>query len=185
MSGTLPHPDTVIRDTLPACLLAASVACSGGTSSPAPAPAPAPAATAPAAPPPVANAEAGGHEHEAPHGGSLVELGEEFAHLELVFDPTSGLLTVYALDGEAERPVRLAAAEFPLQVRQENGAVKTVTLRALANTLTGETVGDSSQFQAAVPDLKGAQTFSGVFASVSIRGQVFSDVAFDYPTTDH
>jgi hypothetical protein len=42
------------------------------------------------------------HEHTAPHGGSLVEFGEEFAHIELVLDSATGVLTAYVLDGEAE-----------------------------------------------------------------------------------
>ena len=52
----------------------------------------------------------GGHEHVAPHGGALVELGEELAHLELVHDPTTGTLTAYVLDGEAEQAVRVSAS---------------------------------------------------------------------------
>ncbi len=31
-----------------------------------------------------------GHEHAAPHGGTLIVLGDEFAHLELVLDPGTG-----------------------------------------------------------------------------------------------
>jgi hypothetical protein len=38
------------------------------------------------------------HEHKAPHGGLLVEVGEEFAYIELVLDRTSGTLTAYMLD---------------------------------------------------------------------------------------
>lgn len=48
-------------------------------------PAPKPAPTAPAA-----------HEdHKAPHGGSLLELGEEEAHVELIHDAKTGTLEAY------------------------------------------------------------------------------------------
>ena len=45
------------------------------------------------------------HEHKPPHSGTLVEFGEEFAHLELVLDAATGTLKAYALDGEAEKAV--------------------------------------------------------------------------------
>ena len=35
-------------------------------------------------------------------GGTLVELGNEFAHVELVLDSNAGSLTAYVLDGEAQ-----------------------------------------------------------------------------------
>jgi hypothetical protein len=57
-----------------------------------------------------------GHEHHAPHDGTLVELGEEFAHLELVLNAQTGTLTVYVLDGEAEQSVRIAQPEIELTV---------------------------------------------------------------------
>jgi len=36
--------------------------------------------------------EEGGHEHHAPHGGTLVVFGDEAAHVELVLDPKTGAL---------------------------------------------------------------------------------------------
>ena len=56
------------------------------------------------------------HEHHAPHGGSLQVFGKEFAHLELVLDAATGRLTAYALDGEAEGPVRLKQRLIRLRV---------------------------------------------------------------------
>ena len=58
-------------------------------------------------PPPTGQAHH--HEHTAPHGGTLVALGEEFGHLELLLNKETGELTAYVLDGEAEKPVRLGA----------------------------------------------------------------------------
>ena len=42
-----------------------------------------------------------GHHHVAPHGGTLVVFGNEFAHLELVLDLSVGKLDAYFLDGMA------------------------------------------------------------------------------------
>ena len=48
------------------------------------------------------------HDHTAPHGGTLIEIGEHAYNLELVRDNTAGKLTAYVLDGHAEDFVRIA-----------------------------------------------------------------------------
>ena len=88
------------------------------------------------------HAEGGhGHTHEAPHGGTLVAVGDHFAHLEIVLDPETGKMTAYVLDGEAENPIRLkqGSMEFSLALKTDNGGT-TVTMLELAgveNALTG------------------------------------------------
>ena len=42
-------------------------------------------------------------EHKAPHGGTLVALGDHQYHAEIAWDETAKTITVYVLDGEAER----------------------------------------------------------------------------------
>lgn len=116
------------------------------------------------------------HEHKAPHGGTLVELGGEFAHVELVLDTEAGKLTGYVLDGEAEKPLRLTSATLKLAV---NG--KDVELAAVANDLTGEKVGDTSEFAGQADMLKGLKTFDGTVAEITIRGKTFKGVVFKFP----
>jgi hypothetical protein len=171
---------TVVRMMLLACVTAtaALVACG---SAPAPPP---PAAAAVAAEPTPAADEDHGHEHEAPHGGSLVEFGDEFAHLELVLDASTGTLTAYVLDGEAEQPVRLPVQGIDMRVTAPAGAAP-VRLLPVANALSGETVGDTSMFAATVPGLKGLSSFSGAVVELSVKGQTFTNVQFEYPATDH
>lgn len=126
------------------------------------------------------------HEHHAPHQGALVELGEEFAHVEIVFDAASGKITAYVLDGEAEKPVRVKQAELELSVSVagKDGAAaekRAVKLKAVASTLTGETVGDTSQFEGEDANLKGLKSFDAELVAIEARGQVFKNVAFNYP----
>src|SRR5580692_2910328 len=92
---------------LSAAVAALTVAAAGGCSSQGPAG----ASSAEAAKTPPHE-----HEHKAPHGGSLVELGEEFGHVELVSDPGSGKITAYILDGEAEESVKIQQPELELQL---------------------------------------------------------------------
>jgi hypothetical protein len=122
-----------------------------------------------------------GHEHTAPHGGALVELGDELAHLEIVLTASNGTLTAYALDGEAERPVRLAQPSLEIVVTKEGAPPLTLALRPVASELTGERAGDTSQFTVTSSELRDLVRFEGRIQTVNIRGQEFRDVAFRFP----
>ena len=117
----------------------------------------------------------GGHTHRAPHGGTLVEVGEHAYNLELVRDATAGKLTAYVLDGHAENFIRIAAPSFEL-VAITGGEKKPLTLRAVANTATGETVGNTSQFEAQADWLKNTAEFPGSVTLIDIRGTQFQNV---------
>lgn len=126
----------------------------------------------------------GGHEHAAPHGGTLVVLGDEFAHLEFVLDAPAGRLTVYALDGEAEGAVRLAQERLELLVETMTASGQSpfvLHLEAIANPLTGEARGRTSQFAAVSDNLRGVTRFDATLRFVSIRGREFTNVAFNFP----
>jgi hypothetical protein len=118
------------------------------------------------------------HEHSAPHGGALVELGEEFAHIEIVLDAVTGALTAYALDGEAEKSVRVKQSEIEIAI--ENPSV-TIKLGGVSNALTGETTDATSEFLGQSDRLKGATDFDGVIKMISIKGKQFKDVEFNFP----
>jgi hypothetical protein len=122
-------------------------------------------------------ATSAGHHHTAPHGGTLVALGDEFAHLEFVLDPTDGTLTAYVLDGEAENAVRLSGQPLDLSI----GENRTLTLEPVADELTGETVDDTATYRVTSEDLKGVEEFQGVLDSIDVKGQTFQSVSFEYP----
>lgn len=119
----------------------------------------------------------GGHVHKAPHGGTLLELGEHAYSLELVRDTATGRLTAYVLDAHAENFVRIAAPSLPGVVLNE-GARRAFALSAVANTVTGETVGNTSQFDVQADWLKTPGELKGELNPVEIRGTTFGPVAF-------
>ena len=120
------------------------------------------------------------HEHKAPHGGTAVVLGKEAYHLELVRDAATGRLTAYVLDGEMENFIRIYAASFEVVIN--GGTVpRTLTFKSVANTATGEMVGDSSQFEAQADWLKTTATFAATLTSLEINGTTFSAVVFNFP----
>jgi hypothetical protein len=122
------------------------------------------------------HAASGGHAHTAPHGGYLFEIGEHAYNLELVRDKSAGKLTAYLLDGHAENFVRIAAPALELTAIA-GGERRPLSLKAVANPATGETVGNTSQFEAQADWLKSVGEFAGTIESLEIKGTRFSNIA--------
>lgn len=131
-----------------------------------------------------APADHAAHVHAAPHGGTLVVLAEEFAHLEFVLDPAESRLTCYVLGPHAASAVRVEEEVITVAVRFADPDAelpvdsRTLHMAAKANPLTGETVGDSSQFEATDPVLGRSASFDGLVPVVTVRGRKFQDVVF-------
>jgi len=122
------------------------------------------------------------HEHHAPHKGTLVEFGEEFAHLELVIDSATGKISAYVLDGEAEKAIRVAQKEIEIKVlKSEKSDAFTFSLKAQAVVLSGEKEGDTSEFAGASDKLKGLKVFDGTVSAITVKGKEFKDVKFNFP----
>lgn len=119
------------------------------------------------------------HVHTAPHGGTLVEIGEHAYNLEIVRDYAAGKLTAYVLDAHAENFVRISAPTLAL-VAMPGGKLTPLTLKAVANPATNEKVGDTSQFEAQADWLKTAGDFSGIF-TIEIKGTKFEQVSYHLP----
>lgn len=122
-----------------------------------------------------------GHAHEAPHGGALIALGDEFAHVELLVDPATGKVTAWILDGHAENPIRISRSTLDFQVTGADGKDLLVPLLPVARSTTGETAESTSEFSITHDRFKGVTKFEGILASVTIKGKDFKDVKFKYP----
>jgi len=126
------------------------------------------------------------HEHHPPHKGVLIVLGEEFAHLELVLDSATGNLTAFSLDGEAENAVALTQKDIVFKITTSGERETEISLKAVENPLTGETMGNTSEFSAQSDSLKGVIKFFGIITDVMSKGQEFKNVAFSFPEgNDH
>lgn len=86
-----------------------------------------------------------GHDHpsEGPHHGSLIELGKEAYHGELVHDEKSGAITVYILDGAAKAAVPIKAKIVLINAKHD-GKGQQFTLAASPEK--GDPEGQSSKF---------------------------------------
>ena len=126
------------------------------------------------------HSHAGPHQHEPPHGGAGVTLGDEEAHIEFLADAEVGTITAWFFTPHMERYLRIKAESFEVLAKLPDGEVRLI-FTAVANAATGETVGDTSQFVAGAAWLAGVEAFDAVLPEVSIQGRVYRSVAFNYP----
>lgn len=121
------------------------------------------------------------HAHTAKYGGALVEVGDHVGQVEFVLAKDTGKLVVYIMDGHAENPVRVAWPAFNFDVTVGGAAPVSVSATPVANPLTGETVGDTSQYEATVEALKGAEAFDVTIPPFEFRGVQIDAISFKYP----
>lgn len=125
----------------------------------------------------TSHGHAHGHSHVAPHGGTVVVLGNETYHVELVHDRAAGRLTLFVLDGHMENFIRLPVVSLELTC-VAGGTERTLALGAVAQAATGETVGDTSQFAGQAEWLRTSEPITGKIRTITIRGTDFTDQPF-------
>jgi len=89
-------------------------------------------------------------------------------------------MKVWVLDGHLENFIRVKTESFELKATFGDKS-ETLTFLAMPNSATGETVGDTSCFEAQADWLKATGEFSAEIVSLEIRGSKFEGVKFDYP----
>ncbi|HEY3756965.1 MAG TPA: hypothetical protein VGL42_12505 [Opitutaceae bacterium] len=121
-------------------------------------------------------ASAAAHQDQPPHGGTVIDLGTDAYHLEMLRDAESGTLTVWVLDGELEEFIRVAQPDLALQVKGQ-----TYELQAVPNSATGETVGNTSQFELHADWIKSTPAFKGQIGPLTIRGTRYAPAVVNFP----
>ena len=121
-------------------------------------------------------------DHEGLFGGVLVPLGEEYAHVEITFDPESSIFTLYFLDGEALEPVPLRQNQMFMRITTEHlDADRVVLLAPKEDEAAGETEGHASAFWGGNQKLIGVERFAGSIDQIGVKGRVFTRTEFSYP----
>ena len=120
----------------------------------------------------------GEHGHDAVNAGAvMVELGDHFAQLEVDVDGDAGALTLWFLDhGES---IRLAQESLDVEVTVGDETF-VVACAAQASGLTGETVGDSSEFTGTDTRLQGADDVRGMLKSADVKGATIEGAEFHW-----
>ena len=118
------------------------------------------------------------HEHKPPHGGTPVVLGEEEYHIELILDAAAGNMLAYVMDGELENFVRVTNETFQVEVKTQP---QPLLFKAVSNTATGETLGDTSSFETQSEWLKTNRNFDAVLKTLTVKGKKYENVPFNFP----
>jgi hypothetical protein len=125
-------------------------------------------------PPKPAGEKQSEHEHASagPHGGALIELGDETYHVELVHDDRAGEITFYVLDGSAKKAVPIDAADVSVNLKLA-GQPKQFKVAAKADA--GDSAGKSSRFFSADKELAEGLDAAGADAQLvlTIDGKQF------------
>ncbi len=125
---------------------------------------------------PAPDAHTHAHVHRAPHGGTLVPLGDHQFNLEFVHDAATGKLTAYLLDAHAENFIRSPLAAIDLVIDRA-GTPTPLSLVAVANAATGETVGNTAEFAAEAEWLKTAGPLQLTIPVLMFRNATFTNIA--------
>ena len=127
-----------------------------------------------------------GHAHSAKFGGTLVELGDHFANIELTHDAADGTVKLYTYDAHAEGSQRSTTEAPVLTIKPHGDEVGfQVTLAPRVSKTSGETVGDSSLFTGQSDSIKGLDHFQVIVSEISLKGQTFEGIEFLHPADAH
>ena len=123
------------------------------------------------------------HVHEPLLGGQLMALGEHGSgyNLELLIDENNRF-SVYILDAHAENFVRIDQESMQVNLSDENKT--SITLDAVADSATGETVGNTSHFQSK-GTVEKFLPLNGIIEMIEIGSKQYSEIEFAFPKETH
>ena len=90
------------------------------------------------------------HPSEGPHGGSIIELGNEAYHAELVHDDTAKTVTIYLLDSAAKVSSPIDAVEVIINLNHDEQSEQ---FKVAASADANDPAGKSSRFLSTSADL--------------------------------
>ena len=136
---------------------------------------------------PAATGESHEHPTEGPHHGSLIELGNEEYHAEILHDEQAGTITVYILDSAGKQAVPVDASELTINLSHE-GQAEQFTLGAAPEA--SDPQGKSSRFTSSDSELAEELDHEHAEAQlvVTISGKQFRGVVaqeHDHEGHDH
>lgn len=125
---------------------------------------------------------AGGHPTEGPHGGELIELGNEEYHAELLHDDGSAP-TIYLLDGSATEQIAVATSTLLFNMVVDG---KPAQLTFTASPEEGAADGKSSRFVCADENAEELMHHHGdARLSVQIDGRGYTGSIHAHDHTGH
>jgi len=125
------------------------------------------------------------HPSEGPHHGSLIELGNEEYHAELVHDEATNSVTIYVLDSSAKKSVPIDATELLVNLSHDGEAEQ---FSLSADPDEGDPAGKSSRFVSTDTELAEDLDHEGAEAVLvlTIEGKQYrGEIHHDHDDEDH
>ena len=127
--------------------------------------------------------QGGYHVHTALMGGELIAVGEHGSgyNLEVLIDE-SDHLSIYILDAHAERFVRISQPILEVLISEDDQSTVLI-LDAVADSATGETVGNTSHFRSS-NSVQANSAFEGHIKSLRIGSREYNQTKILYSGTN-
>ena len=125
----------------------------------------------------------GYHVHTALMGGELIAVDEHGSgyNLEVLIDK-SDRLSIYILDAHAEGFVRISQPTLEVLIIEDNEST-VLKLDAVADSATGETVGNTSHFRSST-SVQVKTSFEGKIKFLCIGSREYNQTKISYPGTN-
>ena len=120
------------------------------------------------------------HGHQAPHGGVLVNVENEFCHLEFVLEPGTTRLQMHAMRFHPrEAPVKFFMKKIEATAKVGNEE-KPITFKPTKQDGVTATDQPTSVYVAEIDWLNDIPTFTGTLTELKIEGKTFTKITFKF-----
>jgi hypothetical protein len=120
------------------------------------------------------------HAHQAPHGGVLVNVQDEFCHIEFVREPESNRLQLHVMRFHPkEGPLKISMAQIEVSATV-GGETKAIVFKPTELDGVTATTEPTSLYVAEVDWLKAAGSFEGMVKELKIEGKTIKEITFKF-----
>ena len=124
--------------------------------------------------------EASGHSHEAPHGGILVDVENEFCHLEFLREPGTKRFLMHSMRFHPEGALKFYAEKISVQAKVGE-EVKEFELKPMELDGVTPTKEPTSLYAAEIDWLGDDSVFEATLGDLTIEDKTLKNISFKYP----
>jgi len=129
-----------------------------------------------------------GHGHKAPHGGVLVNVQDEFCHIEFVREPESNRLQLHVMRFHPkEGPLKISMAQIEVSAKvsaKVGGETKAIVFKPTELDGVTATSEPTSLYVAEVDWLEATGAFTGTVMELKIEGKTIKEITFKFTKTE-
>ena len=123
---------------------------------------------------------AGGHSHKAPHGGILVNVENEFCHLEFLREPGTKRLLMHSMRFHPEGLLKFYVEKISVKAKVGE-EVKEFELKPMELDGVTPTNEPTSLYVAEIDWLEDDSVFEATLGDLTIEDKTLKNISFKYP----